>query len=179
MSICGCELIVGSGEHALSTDAGNDALVEDASVSVDAGRPPLGPQESGVSDDGGPPNPGVNCGLDYCTPGAQACCVGACTAVTQCAVRDDAGAFDCRPRSGENCGWGVFQCDDAADCAQVAGGGTGTVCCGVANHSRCIRLVDCQTQPHVIYCDPLAAMPCPQGASCVTVDGGRPRCDGG
>jgi hypothetical protein len=170
---CACSFVVDT--HALSgtTSDSGDASVDAVDDVADA---PLDPGDALGEVDAGEPNLGISCGPIYCQPEAQACCRGRCSAFTRC-IGPDSGTFACPPQTGENCGWNVFRCDDTADCN--LGGGSANVCCGIARDSTCLRLGDCRLQAHVIYCDPLGASPCPEGAACVVPDGGkRATCSG-
>lgn len=101
-------------------------------------------------------NPGILCGTFYCNPAAgEICCVSngtpACT--TSC----------------KGAGNQPYRCDSQPDCA--AAGSTSTICCGsltngVAINSYCGGAMQCTPGTEAYYCDPNAALPCPNGGTC-------------
>ena len=129
-----------------------------------------GPHEAAAAVDAGPdaaPEASVYCAGNNCVVGSGFCCLDLCTA----------GAGTCHPLSRACSGCEVeLGCDDALDC--VGSGPTG-VCCvaldatGKPTRGACQTLKDCQESPHLILCDPVQSAPCPNGASCDAVDGGR------
>jgi hypothetical protein len=100
-------------------------------------------------------DPGILCGAPtYCPATSMVCCV--TSGVPACATSCNGGGKD------------RYACDDAADCA--AAGQAADICCGTINGSTvtetyCTKSSLCNgTQ--VIYCDPAAANPCPNGGTC-------------
>jgi len=99
-------------------------------------------------------NPGILCDGNYCTLGTEECCYSnnSYTCVAKCTGG----------------GTSPVRCDSAADCMP------GLICCGVitsgvVNSLYCTGASQC-TAPKILFCDPAAANPCPNGGTCMATD---------
>jgi hypothetical protein len=97
-------------------------------------------------------NQGILCGGNYCTLGAQECCLANNTTYS-CVAKCTGGST------------APIKCDSAADC------GAGLICCGsitgtTINNLFCTSANMC-TAPKILFCDPADANPCPNGGTCM------------
>ena len=100
-------------------------------------------------------NQGILCNGNYCTLGTQECCLTNNTTYS-CVAKCTGGNT------------APIKCDSAADCD------TGLVCCGslngtIVNNIFCSGVAQCAA-PKVVFCDPNAANPCPNGGTCMSTD---------
>jgi hypothetical protein len=99
-------------------------------------------------------NAGILCGGDYCLLGTEECCYSNNT--YSCVAKCTGG------------GTSPIRCDSAADCT------SGLICCGVitsgvVNSLYCTGASQCAA-PKLVFCDPAAANPCPNGGTCMATD---------
>ena len=130
-----------------STDATTDGGGSDAPVDAPKDAPPLF-EDAAV---------GIKCSAATCSPTTEHCCVGGGDP-TACA----AAAVACKALS--------ISCDDRDDCA--AQGLVGDICCAKLNAGGQTLSVSCSafaacTGSHAVLCNPLTAVPCPNGGSCL------------